>query len=110
MYVSHHTPLTARHKVSTKMNSSRSIRIPLAGENNKGLFVEIFPDELPEDVNDVLDVLKAELAPLKIWKAVAVEYYRQGQSQHFEAVLNEIVSTIEQDKSQYWFLIFSSHF
>jgi RNA polymerase-associated protein CTR9 len=76
---------------------SRTIRIPIA---NSAEFVEIFPDELPEDVNDVLDVLKAELAPLKIWKAVAVEYHRQGQSQHFESVLNEIVSTIEQDHSK----------
>lgn len=75
----------------------RSIRIPIA---NSVEFVEIFPDELPDDVNDVLDVLKAELAPLKIWKAVAVEYYRQGQSHHFETILNEIMSTIEHDQSK----------
>lgn len=52
------------------MNSRlKSIKIPIA---NSQEYVEIFPDELPEDVNDVLDVLKAELAPLKIWRAVAV--------------------------------------
>ena len=50
--------------------SVRSIRIPVANSNE---FVEIFVDELPIDVNDVLDVLKAELAPLKIWRAVAVK-------------------------------------
>jgi RNA polymerase-associated protein CTR9 len=76
---------------------SRTVRIPIA---NSAEYVEIFPDELPEDVNDVLDVLRAEFSPLKIWKAVAVEYYRQGQSQHFEAVLSEIVSTMEHDPSK----------
>lgn len=49
--------------------SVRSIKIPIENSNE---FVEIFPDELPTDVNDVLEVLRAEFAPLKIWRAVAV--------------------------------------
>jgi hypothetical protein len=90
----------------------RSIHIPIA---NSAEYVQIFPDELPSDANEVIDVLKAECAPLKIWRAVAVsslsvslsishlsqvEYYRQGEYQNFELVLSEIVSTIEQDPSE----------
>jgi hypothetical protein len=34
--------------------------------------VEIFPDELPEDAGELMDVLISEYAPLRIWKSVAV--------------------------------------
>jgi RNA polymerase-associated protein CTR9 len=51
------------------MESEGPIRIPL--ENGTD-FVEVYPDELPLDVNDIVDVLKAEFAPLKIWRAAAV--------------------------------------
>ena len=34
--------------------------------------VEVFIDELPSDVNDLIDVLKAEMAPLEIWLQFAV--------------------------------------
>lgn len=54
------------------MISQKSIRIPIADSSD---FVEVFPDELPADVNDLLDVLKAEFAPLKIWRAAAVLYF-----------------------------------
>ena len=54
------------------MSTSDCIRIPIL---NSSSFVEIFPDELPVgelDYNDLIDVLRAELAPLKIWRACAV--------------------------------------
>jgi hypothetical protein len=56
------------------MDFQRSLRIPIAGSDGSD-FVEVFPDELPSDVNDLLDVLKAEVAPLKIWKEAAVRLF-----------------------------------
>ena len=47
----------------------KSIFIPVR-ESDEG--VEVFVDELPEDVNDLIDVLKAETAPLDIWLQFAV--------------------------------------
>lgn len=45
------------------------IRIPVRGANQT---VEVYTDELPGDYNDVVDVLKAEIAPLDIWLRFAV--------------------------------------
>lgn len=45
------------------------IRIPVRGANQT---VEVYTDELPSDYNDVVDVLKAEIAPLDIWLRFAV--------------------------------------
>lgn len=52
--------------------STRAIRIPIL--NTKDDF-EIFPDELPineGDYDDLIDILRAELAPLKVWRSCAV--------------------------------------
>ena len=70
----------------------RSLCIPL---NSGTDVVEIFPDEMPNDVQSLLDVLRAEYAPLKVWRASAVEYYYQKQFENFEEVLNEIVTSLE---------------
>lgn len=36
--------------------------------------VEFYPDELPADHNDLIDVLRAELAPFKVWRSCAVSW------------------------------------
>lgn len=54
---------------ATMHSRQRSLRVPIVDSTS---FVEIFPDELPSDVNDLLDVLKAEYAPLKVWREAAV--------------------------------------
>lgn len=77
----------------------RSLRIPISSSSD---FVEIFPDEIPSDVNSLLDVLRAEYAPLKIWRAAALEYYRQGQLENFSEVLNEIVSAMDPEIEEYY--------
>jgi RNA polymerase-associated protein CTR9 len=41
--------------------------------------VAIKLDELPDDANDILDILRAEMAPLSLWLRFAVEYYKQGK-------------------------------
>ena len=45
------------------------IRIPVRGAHQT---VEVYIDDLPSDFNDVVDVLKAEIAPLDIWLRFAV--------------------------------------
>jgi hypothetical protein len=37
--------------------------------------IVIFPDELPEDHNDLIDVLRSELAPFRVWRSCAVSSY-----------------------------------
>lgn len=37
--------------------------------------VEVRLNELPEDATDILDILKAELAPLDLWLKFAVCFY-----------------------------------
>lgn len=49
-----------------------SLRIPLLAPANGATSVEVFPDELPDDAGELMDVLISEYAPLRIWKSVAV--------------------------------------
>jgi hypothetical protein len=54
-----------------------SVRIPTASDE----IVEIFSDEFPVgsgDYNDLLDLLRGELAPLNIWRHCAVSYSLVG--------------------------------
>jgi hypothetical protein len=50
--------------------NNQAIRFPLF--HTPEIAVEFFPDELPEDHYDLIDCLRLELAPLKIWKTCAV--------------------------------------
>lgn len=47
----------------------RSLLIPV---KNSDQAVEVFADEIPEDVNDIIDILRAEVAPLDVWLQFAV--------------------------------------
>jgi hypothetical protein len=47
----------------------RSLLIPV---KNSTQAVEVFVDELPDDVNDIIDILRAEIAPLDVWLKFAV--------------------------------------
>ena len=44
-------------------------------------------DELPEDADDVVNILTKESAPLHQWVSLALEYYRQGHEQEFVTIL-----------------------
>lgn len=48
----------------------KMIQIPIM--NAPGEYIKFFPDELPADPYDVIDVLRSELAPLKVWRNCAV--------------------------------------
>ncbi|KAH7315077.1 hypothetical protein KP509_21G032800 [Ceratopteris richardii] len=56
-------------------NSSEEVRVDL--------------DELPRDAADILDILKAEQAPLNLWLVFAREYFKQGKIKEFLQILEE---------------------
>eukprot|EP01035_Chromulina_nebulosa_P006794 gene6794-9178_t len=64
-------------------------------QESEDSYVCIFPDELPTEHNDLIDVLRSALAPLKAWRQCAVEYHRQGYDIEFESILNDIVVNLE---------------
>jgi len=74
-----------------------SILIPVQGSEE---VVEVHVDELPEDVNDVLDILQAEMAPLNLWLRFAVEYYKQGRSDQFHMLLKPLLDLAEAPPEQ----------
>lgn len=51
------------------MAAARSLYIPIRNSEEQ---VEVELDNLPEDDNDILEILKAEQAPLDLWLAIAV--------------------------------------
>ncbi|KAH9292159.1 hypothetical protein KI387_042658 [Taxus chinensis] len=46
-------------------------------------------DNLPKDATDILDILKAEQAPLNLWLIIAREYFKQGKINEFQQILEE---------------------
>ncbi|KAJ1439799.1 hypothetical protein B484DRAFT_427567, partial [Ochromonadaceae sp. CCMP2298] len=75
---------------------SVGIRIPILEstsrqEKDRVIF---YPDELPEDHNELTDVLRAVFAPIKVWRACALEYHRQGYDAQFEQLLIELLNAL----------------
>eukprot|EP00940_MAST-03C_sp_MAST-3C-sp2_P000334 g334.t1 len=55
--------------------------------------VEIDKDDLPEDVEDILDVLKNEEAAPNVWVEVAIAYFQhEDMAEQFEEILEEATS------------------
>ncbi|KAL4613741.1 protein CTR9 homolog [Castanea sativa] len=51
--------------------------------------VRVALDQLPRDAADILDILKAEQAPLDLWLIIAREYFKQGKVEQFRQILEE---------------------
>lgn len=51
--------------------------------------VRVVLDQLPRDATDILDILKAEQAPLDIWLIIAREYFKQENFEQFKQILEE---------------------
>ncbi len=54
------------------MEEEDAIMIPVHSSDE---FVRVNISELPKDANDIMDILKAELAPLHIWLRFAVQVF-----------------------------------
>ncbi|KAG0580584.1 hypothetical protein KC19_4G184500 [Ceratodon purpureus] len=51
--------------------------------------VRVALEQLPADATDILDILKAEQAPLNLWLTFAREYFKQGKVVEFLQILEE---------------------
>ncbi|KAL5158478.1 Protein CTR9 [Glycine soja] len=51
--------------------------------------VRVALDQLPRDASDILDILKAEQAPLDLWLIIAREYFKQGKIDQYRQILEE---------------------
>ncbi|PVH66334.1 hypothetical protein PAHAL_1G211100 [Panicum hallii] len=63
-----------------------SVYIPVQGTEEE---VQVALDQLPHDASDILDILKAEQAPLHLWLIIAREYFKQGKIEQFRQILEE---------------------
>ena len=81
---------SARARVDTETMAAAGgvINIPVRDSDE---FVEVNADELPDDPDEILDILKGEMAPLDLWLRVAVEYYKQGKLEQFKLLLDPLV-------------------
>ena len=61
-----------------------SVEIPLLGSDTE--VIEIAFDELPDDVEEVMHILKAENAQMHLWVTIAIEYYRRDKKENFTKV------------------------
>ena len=61
-----------------------SVEIPLQGSDTE--VIEIAFDELPDDVEEVMHILKAENAQMHLWVTIAIEYYRRDKKENFTRV------------------------
>jgi hypothetical protein len=64
--------------------AGESIYIPISGTDEA---VALNVDDLPENVDDVLGLLQAELSPLGLWLDLAKAYLQRGKEEQFRAIL-----------------------
>ncbi|CAN0839355.1 Protein CTR9 homolog [Linum grandiflorum] len=63
-----------------------SVYIPVQNSEEE---VRVVLDQLPRDASDIIDILKAEQAPLNLWLIIAREYFKQGKVEQFRQILEE---------------------
>lgn len=61
----------------------KTLEIPLRDTDE---VIELQADQLPPG-DEVLNILKQEVAPLNVWINIAVEYYKRGHDDVFERIL-----------------------
>ena len=66
--------------------AAREIIIPV---RNSELGVAVSLDALPDDENDILQVLQAEQAPLRLWLDFAKAYLQQGREEQTRRMLED---------------------
>lgn len=67
-------------------NMSACVYIPVQNSEEE---VRVVLDQLPRDASDIVDILKAEQAPLDLWLIIAREYFKQGKIEQFRQILEE---------------------
>ena len=79
-----------------------SIEIPFTSHGGEAEVIEIVYDELNDDIDDVLQVLKEEKAKLHYWVSIAQECYRRRYFKAFEKLLDiaRAEANVDYDKSE----------
>lgn len=73
--------------------AATSIKIPL--DKTKDRHVVLFIDEIQDYlVEEIVNVLQREFAPLHVWRECAVEFHRQNSDVNFQLVLNTITNAL----------------
>ena len=77
-----------------------SVEIPLQGSDTE--VIEIAFDELPDDVEEVMHILKAENAQMHLWVTIAIEYFRRDKKENFTKVgISNSKCKIDIDRMRY---------
>eukprot|EP01133_Synstelium_polycarpum_P017178 gene17178-20466_t len=58
--------------------------------NETSEFIKVPINPLPE-ASQVINILRAEIAPLEIWLRISAEYYKQDQVEDFKNILTQVV-------------------
>ena len=66
----------------------KPILIPVSRSDD---VIEVDAGELPEDTEEVIEILRAELAPPALWLRFAIAYYQQGKLFSFEQMLMPLI-------------------
>lgn len=75
------------------------VEIPLLGSEE---VIEVDCNDLPENVDEVLTILRNEKAQLSLWITLALEYYRNGKTDAFVKLLEtaKTESNMQYDTAQ----------
>jgi hypothetical protein len=72
-------------------SAPRVIRIAAGGDEH----ILIPVTELPTDIEEIDEVLRAVNAPIAVWHDITVEYWRQGKLEQFDALLRKTLALRE---------------
>lgn len=65
-----------------------SVYIPVQNSEEE---VRVVLDQLPRDASDILDILKAEQAPLDLWLIIAVRSFHSLFRSYFGSIWNWVI-------------------
>jgi len=71
--------------------ASNVIEIPLKNRQNE--VIELSLDELPQESQEIIGILREEEVPLDLWLRFAVEYFRRSRPDAFHDILNAALSS-----------------
>jgi hypothetical protein len=74
-------------------SAPRSFVIP-TGVGDESIIIP--SNELPEDANEIIEVLSAVAAPPKLWLEILIEYWRRDKVVQFDEVLRKALPLVNQ--------------
>lgn len=81
-------------------NLRQQLLIPAGHEDN--VLVTVPLEQLPDEVEEIIEVLGAELAPISVWLDVAKAYLQRGQVDQYLVLLRCGAACAEFSKLVHW--------